>query len=604
MTNLQSDLSNSLVDQLRLVLGKMEAALSVVDDAIVIIDSEGLINWSNASFETLVCSEPTFVVGENFLRLFSRWVGGDIAPVFIDKFISFRKQLVVEVEVDRNQGVDPLVCRVLAKKIAIGPSDHTIVTITDISSSISTERLKKENDDLQAKVSRCPLTGLWNAKAFRSHADNLLKDQVRSGHTLAFYFCDLNGFKAVNDTYGHKVGDALLVEVARRLSGTSRPMDIVGRLGGDEFVIICPGVANAEQAVMVAERMRSEICRSFFWRTKTGDIELLPDCSIGISLSLMPGSNVDELMNNADIAMYKAKKLNSSSKVCLFANQEASDRSHFLLRDYLEAVEPDSLLKMHVQPVVNPRDGSISMFECFLAPVVTGGVTLFPADLIDLADNSSMVAEAFGVSLVRSALHSSLSFGLSQPESTRSNSRLSRFLSADSCRLESIYARSHAGTLVSDSCRLAINISVSQASSPAFEDAFLELLDDFKLSPASIVLEVRGSIFDNRRLDGGKFVSRMRRLGFSVYLSGYGVGRSDLLWLVEHPFDGLKIDRCFFSSTESSLSSRALLEGLIKMVQGLGVSVVVEGVETSSQAEWLASVGCDFAQGFFYAHPC
>ncbi|MDO9165360.1 MAG: EAL domain-containing protein [Rhodoferax sp.] len=409
-----------------------------------------------------------------------------------------------------------------------------------------------------------PLTGLPNRLLFAEQLQRSVSKAERHGHQLAVLFIDLDRFKDVNDTLGHAVGDELLVEVARRLTGQLRGGDLLARLGGDEFVCILEEIHTPQDASRVADKLIARIAESISIR----DNDLVISASIGISLYPADGVNADNLLRAADTAMYQAKKhgRNTYHFHTPEMTQYAQDRAQLerLLRHAIESNELD----VHYQIKMTAADHACPSGVEALArwnSATLGPVS--PVQFIPVAEETGFIV-TLGEWVLRTA-----------------------------CRQMAAWRASGV-----DVPRISVNLSVRQLERADIVEVVRSALDESGLPPDALELEITESVIMNAD-DAISVLKRLRELGVRLAVDDFGTGYSSLAYLKLLPINTLKIDRSFVIGIGDNLGDESIIQAVIGMARNLGLSTVAEGVETTRQLEFLRHAGCSEIQGYLFGKP-
>jgi len=369
---------------------------------------------------------------------------------------------------------------------------------------------------------------------------------------------DLNGFKKINDVYGHPAGDEVLIHVAARLTRAVRHGDMVARLGGDEFAILANQLAGPEAATSVALRVIEELSTPIVVAGREHQV----GSAIGIALIPQDGADPAEILRKADIALYRAKGQGRSALRFFEAEMDA----HVQERDYLErelrrALE-DGQVTIFFQPLVDLKTGRVQEFEALARWTHPDLGVVEPARFIPLAEDMGLIGE------------------------------LTDRLLAQAC--------AEAATWPAD-VKLAFNISPVLLHDPGFALRIIGLLGRTGLSPARLELEITESALV-RDLDAAQAaLGALRKVGVKIALDDFGTGYSSLYHLRNFKLDKIKIDRSFIDAMASDADSAAIVRALVGLGAGLGLEVTAEGVETEEQRRLLADQGCDQGQGFLYS---
>ncbi len=409
------------------------------------------------------------------------------------------------------------------------------------------------------------LTGLPNRRLLLERLAAAATDCGQRREHGAVLFVDLDDFKLLNDTRGHDVGDLLLAEVARRLSGCLRERDTVARLGGDEFVVVLERLATdaaeaAARALHCAGRLHQAVDRPALLQGQAFQTR----ASIGVALFDGPELQPGEVMRRADIAMYAAKG-GGGTRLFDPQMQQALDRRLALTQGLRRALAGREL-ELHVQP---QRDaaGTLLGAEALLRWHHPEGLTLAPGEFLPLAERTGLAGE------------------------------LSRWVLREGCRIAASWQTSPALRPL----RLSVNVPPSQFCTAGFVAEVRALLDEVALPPGAMMLELTEEVM--RECDAAERMAELKRAGLGFALDDFGTGFSSLARLRDLPFDEIKVDASFVRDLEGSSTSRTMVRTIIGMARTLGLVAVAEGVETPSQRAILLEEGCAVLQGFLLGQP-
>ncbi|MHB8439379.1 MAG: putative bifunctional diguanylate cyclase/phosphodiesterase [Acidimicrobiales bacterium] len=454
---------------------------------------------------------------------------------------------------------------------------HPQTFLQTIRNALARRGLVAENRSLVERLQRLnayqalydPLTGLPNRALLDDRLGQALAAARRTGGSLAVLFVDLDGFKVVNDLFGHHVGDQLLREMADRLAATRRQSDTVARFGGDEFVVVCPDIKTSASACRMAEALLVEMSRP----AEVEGIEHRLTASIGIAVT-PPGAlsqSSEMLLRNADTAMYRAKEGGRAGWELFDDAMRDRVMERFEIERGLRAGMETGDLALAYQPLVDTRTGAVVGAEALLRWHRLDHGTILPVSFLGVAEESGLI-----VPIGRWAMDRALAE----------------------------LAQWRAEGLVPPGFRLWINVSPHQIADPHFPDEVAGLLMRHGLDSSMLGIEI---IEEALRDVGGtiRVLHGLRALGVSLNLDDFGAGHSNLWWLQELPITGIKIDRRFIATLDMPGETRgaAIVEGLVNLGHSLGLTVVGEGVETQEQAEAVSVLGCEMAQGYFFAYP-
>ncbi|CAN7397271.1 EAL domain-containing protein [Acidovorax sp. LjRoot66] len=431
----------------------------------------------------------------------------------------------------------------------------------------SNTRLQAANDELQKRAFADALTGLPNRLLFEDRLIHALLRLDRTNHhrvedRLAVLFVDLDGFKPINDSFGHAAGDVILRSAADRLRQEARESDTVARVGGDEFLILLEDVTDVAACVSMANRVLESLSRPFEVSGKKVQIA----CSIGIVVHPDHGDRT-KLVANADAAMYAAKRAGGGC-YALFEPHMGSDASEQLelLNDLRQALDRGELA-LHYQPKIDGTRGQISGVEALLRWSHPKHGMVPPMVFITLAERFGLIG------------------------------RLGAWVINEACRQTAEWARS--GMRM----RVAINLSVHQLRESGLAERIEHALQFHGLDASQLLCEITESVAmedikaTQRTFDG------LARIGVFLSIDDFGTGYSSLNYLRQLPAQQLKIDRSFVNDLEDSEDARAVVSAVVSLAHALGLRVVAEGVETIGQRDILLAMDCDELQGFFFARP-
>ena len=454
---------------------------------------------------------------------------------------------------------------VLARATVIRDADGEPIVLAGSHSDITP--LIEVEKRLLTDTFKDPLTGLANRSFLLSHLQMAVEEKAMRGNSaplFAVVFLDLDRFKQINDTLGHNVGDELLRAVSGRLRNCARPDDVVARFGGDEFVVLLRALRDAEEAVLVAERMLKALLTPF----QLGEQEVRSGGSIGIALSKESFRSSDELLHFGDIAMYHSKKA-GKGRVTLFhrAMLEESDKQDQLKSELELAVERGEFL-LHYQPSIHLATGRIVGVEALLRWRRANGEVLYPDTFLPLAEKSDLI-QKIGEWVLRTA-----------------------------CAQNSEWQR--AGLVP---IRMSVNLSARQLQQRDLPELVHRILQETRLGPEWLELEMTEASL-MRNADGTAALLRaLGDSGIRTAIDNFGTGSASLSNLRQLKCHTLKMDRGFVSEITTDPRVAALARGLITMAHHLGLSVVAEGVEQKDQVQFLHDERCDNVQGYLIGRP-
>ncbi len=411
------------------------------------------------------------------------------------------------------------------------------------------------------KLAHCDaLTGLLNRASFNKALEHSTRTLEREGSRFAVMFLDLDRFKLINDTRGHLVGDLLLVEAARRIHRCVREQDIVARLGGDEFGIILNADCNPRMIAGLADRIIGSVSKPYEIDNERYKI----GASIGIALAPIHGTNPIQLLSNADLALYRAKS-GGRGQHRFFENQmDEEQREKRLLEQELRGAIDRQEFELLYQPQCSAEDGKTTGMEALIRwnHPVRGQIS--PSEFIPIAEQSSMVQE-LGVWAIRQACKAALAW----PEHIV----------------------------------VAVNISAHHFIGADIVKYTRKALEEVGLPPQRLELEITESLLMTDSQEALRMLNELRELGVTVALDDFGTGFSSLSYIVNYPFDKIKIDQSFIRSADEDHTAQAILQMIAGLGKTLDLAISAEGVESESQIAFLRTINCQQLQGYYFAKP-
>jgi diguanylate cyclase len=402
------------------------------------------------------------------------------------------------------------------------------------------------------------LTGLPNRTHFQ-----LRLGEVAEKQPFAVLYLDFDRFKGVNDSFGHAVGDALLRAIATRLQGCLRPGDLVARLGGDEFAVLLLDPASEEDAVGVAERLIQTFAVPFEIDNHT----LYCTSSIGVVLSEAERSSPEDVLRDADIAMYRAKAAGRSRFVLFEAAMRENVQARLALETDLRGALQRDELEVYYQPVMHSDTGSVAGFEALVRWQHPERGLVSPGDFIPLAEETGLVID------------------------------LDRWVLKTACAQLRDWSADH------PELSLSVNLSGHQFSRPDLAPFVAEVLAEFELAPERLKLELTEGLLMDTSAAVRETLTALRLLGLRLHIDDFGTGYSSLSYLQRFDADALKVDRSFVLRMLENEDSAELVRTVVSMAHNMGMQVVAEGVETQEQYRHLQWLGCEYVQGYLFSKP-
>jgi diguanylate cyclase (GGDEF)-like protein len=451
--------------------------------------------------------------------------------------------------------------RGLAIRDAFGDATRMAGSLSDI-----TDRRRVE-DQLHHDAMHDALTGLPNRALFTDLLNHAIKRSTREpGMGCAVLFLDIDRFKLVNDSFSHAIGDRLLEVCAQRISEVLRPGDTVARLGGDEFTVLIEDVGPdpVDAAMLVAERIQCSLGEGF-------DIEehrLAMTASIGIAVG-DPASTGADVLRNADIAMYEAKRRARGSSAVFDVSMHRKVTDRMSQESDLRQVLGEGLIDVHYQPVIELATGRVHGFEA-LARWPDGWPPVSPNEFVPIAEETGLIG-LLGLQVLHRALNA-----------------LAAWRSAG---------------MVADDVRMSVNVSAGQLDDHRFPEDVLDALETAQIPPSLLRLEITEGTLMREPERMLRIVTELCAKGVGLELDDFGTGYSSLAALRQFPVNALKVDRSFVNNLTEDVDSEVIVRSTIALGHSLGLSVIAEGIEHAGQLHRLRALGCEYGQGFLFSRP-
>ncbi len=426
---------------------------------------------------------------------------------------------------------------------------------------------KLAEQKLQHEATHDALTGLPNRAYFMTRLTEALQVSKRSpAHNVSVLFIDLDRFKIVNDSLGHIMGDRLLISISKRLRDCMRPADTVARLGGDEFTILVEGIHDLDEVTRIAERIQEEFKLPF----QIAGTEIYSSASIGILHASPTHSTSEEMMRDADTAMYQAKR---SGK----ARHEIFDESMYVVAretlqletDLRKAIEKNEFSVLY-QPIVSLDTDEVVGIEALARWDHPEFGKISPGKFVPLAEEIGWI-DALGELVMRKAC-TQIKDVFNELENTHD-------------------------------LKLSVNLSCKQFARHNLVERIAQVLEETEFPAHRIKLEITESVFFEYQDRAIEMLNHLRGLGIETDIDDFGTGYSNLGYLVRLPIATLKIDRSFVGMLSESGANREVIRTIILLARNLGIKVITEGIETEAQRDELRNLGCDLGQGYFFARP-
>ena len=426
-----------------------------------------------------------------------------------------------------------------------------------------TER-KEQEERTRFLADHDELTELPNRSLFRQQLNKALQRAERSGKMLSILFFDLDRFKNINDSLGHDAGDEVLRAVAERLSACVRKVDVVARFGGDEFAVLTEGLTAEDQASTVARKILETLSKPMILAGR----QYRPVASMGISTYPTDGRDVQSLLKNADIAMYRAKEEGRGT----FQFYSEMLNTHSVQRLEFESNLSSALnnheFVLYYQPKVDLATGRVAGMEALIRWISPQFGFVPPGEFISIAEETGLILP------------------------------IGRWVAQTACVQNRAWQKGGLPQL-----RIAINISARQMSDKGLVEFLTDTVRKTGLTVESLELEITESAVMSNQEHAEKVLNELKGAGFHLTMDDFGTGYSSLAYLKRFPFDSVKIDQSFVRGIPESKDDEAIVEAIIAMAHSLQLKVVAEGVETKEQYDFLRMLGCDQIQGYYFSKP-
>lgn len=561
-----TDLSERL--ERRAAEARYSAAVAALDEGVLVVDRTGTIMSVNSSARSMLGDWLREEMQSS--EILERWpmvteTGTPLRPDEHPLVVALRTgqpQSRVVMGLQQEDGVrwfsvsvQPLVHEAAVRAAAV------VWSFSEI-----TDR-KRIEEQLSFQASHDSLTRLPNRDLVLDAVAEAVARARADDSSVALLLIDLDRFKAVNDTYGHAVGDNVLQAVATRIAQTARSGDSIGRLAGDEFVVVCPGIDDPEKAHEVAARIAAAVSEPV--RLPSGR-ELVVTASIGIAFVDAVEGTPEVALSHADVAMYRAKELGRARNEVFDDELRSAMSRRLLIHEGLRRAVDGREITAHYQSIVCATTGAVVGVEALARWEHRTLGQIGPSEFVPIAEDTGLMV-ALGTEILRTA-----------------------------CGEVALWQREQR---CDPDLRLNVNLSPRQLADPALVPAVAEILEVSGLDPAGLWLEVTESVL----MEDATFVSRtldeLRALGAHFAIDDFGTGYSSLAYLKRFPVEALKIDRSFVEGLGKDSESEAIVEAIIRLAQSLHLRTVAEGVETPEQLERLRELGCDLLQGYLFSLP-
>lgn len=442
--------------------------------------------------------------------------------------------------------------------ISDGVTSGWVIVFRDVSAALAMA------EQMTHSFEHDSLTGLPNRLLLKDRIDQAIATAPRHERQVAVLFLDLDGFKYINDSLGHPIGDKLLQSIAKRLVGCVRTSDTVSRQGGDEFVVLLTESRQWEDSVVVAERILKAVAQSH----PIDNHDLHVTTSIGVSVYPDDGEDAETLIRNADIAMYQAKERGRNSYQFFkpAMNVRAVERQS--IESSLRSAVKNEEFVLRYQPKVDLQTGLITGAEALIRWNHPLRGELAPGMFVSIAEDSGLIRQ------------------------------IGRWVLREACEQARAWLDEGLPPI-----SIAVNVSAVELSDETYVQRLFATLSETGMDPSNLELELTESVLMRHAHSAAIILQALRKTGIQVALDDFGTGYSSLSYLRDFPIDSLKIDRSFVDEVTSVVEDTSIVKAVISMARNLGLRVVAEGVENVDQLEFLRTQACDEAQGYFFSRP-
>ncbi|AWB67639.1 diguanylate phosphodiesterase [Saccharobesus litoralis] len=534
----------------------LTSAVEHSETAIAIIDETFSIVYTNPKFNRLVYCDGS-PIGQQIQQIFDEqmvWVL-DTAYEQLIAGESWKGDLLLKSKDENATWVSQ----------TFSPMDDDIQGKTYyVSASHDISFIKRSQQQMEKLAYHDPLTGLYNRAYFKNQLSKALEMTRRGHYAFALFYFDLDQFKRINDTLGHDAGDELLISISNRLTNRLRNEDTIARLGGDEFAVIVSGVGTPEKAAAVANNLQNEIKQP----VKLPGAEVIVSASIGITLVPQDTDDMESLLRNADLAMYKAKDLGRSTFHFFDPVLGSAAQKSIVIESQLREAIKHKQFELHFQPQIDLASKTIFGFEALVRWNKPEEGQIPPNVFIPIAEQSGLIVE-IGEWVLDEAC---------------------RFISRINRKFDSQYM-------------IAVNLSARQFKDSNITHAIKKAMVNARIKPECLDIEVTETMLMGNIEEAIAHMQDIKALGVQLSIDDFGTGYSSLSYLKRFPVNTLKVDRAFVKDIPHDTDDMAISAAIIAMAHKLKMHVIAEGVETQEQVDFLRDNHCEIGQGYLFSRP-
>jgi diguanylate cyclase (GGDEF)-like protein/PAS domain S-box-containing protein len=537
---------------------RFRSLIQNTSDVTIIIDEEGIYRYLSPAAGALLGYEHDELVGTRATDYVHPDDWALVRRRLNAEFQASSDTAVLEFRMVRKDGSVRDVEAVISNQLQRASVAGYVANVRDI-----TER-KKFEELLSHRALHDPLTGLANRQLILDRADRMLIRARRDGQPVAAFFVDLDNFKDANDSLGHEAGDRLLQSVASRLVGLLRSSDTVGRLGGDEFVILAEGISLADGPKSIAERIR-QVLRPPFYIEGFENLPITVSASVGIAVG--DRQNAQELLRDADIALYRAKGAGRDQAIIFQEAMHVAASDRLTLRTELDSAVAAGEFLLLYQPIVDLDQLRMRGVEALIRWEHPTKGLMAPDKFIPVLEDSGDIVT------------------------------VGQWVLGEACRQLAVWQTA------GHDLTMSVNVSMRQLDSNGFVDDVRRALQTHSLDPSSLIIEITETVLMKDANATVSLLHRLKDLGVLIAIDDFGTGYSSLAYLRQFPVDVLKIDRTFVSEMSGSPDAAALIHTLVELGHTLGLITLAEGIEQPAQIEGLRHENCDHGQGYLFSRP-
>jgi diguanylate cyclase (GGDEF)-like protein/PAS domain S-box-containing protein len=545
-------------EALRVSEERWRALLMNSSDVITVLNDEGRVIYASPSVERLLGYTPERILEMSVFELVHP---GDLersGAILLELLDSEGPSDPIEMRVRHVDGAYRWIEAVAKNMLDDSNIGGIVVNVRDV-----TER-KGAEEALARQATTDALTGLPNRAVLLDRVAAALEHSERTGRLSTVLFLDIDHFKMVNDSLGHAAGDELLIDVADRLRGFLRPGDTAARLGGDEFVLCCHNVDHYNEAVDIAERLADVLAEPIVLRGQ----EMSVTASVGITCACDASRTPEDLLRDADVAMYQAKERGRARSEVFLPRMRTRASERLEPQLDLRRALTSGQFRMNYQPVIRLDTNKLAGAEALLRWAHPRRGLVLPGEFIPAAEETGLI-ESLGTWALAESIAEAVAWTRMTP--TRMG--------------------------------VSVNLSPRQLASGRLPGLIRTALELNPLKPRDLCLEITESLLVEEPNEVEKMLKELADLGVRIAIDDFGTGYSSLAYLKRFPVDILKIDQSFISGIEFESDNRAIVETIVGLASNLDLRVIAEGVETPEQLKIVRDLGCHYAQGFYIGHP-